>query len=227
MRLPMPLVAAGLLVLIGGLLGFGLWANRNLRPQGPTLAMTATVPAVGQTAAPTPVAATPTVVVVAPTATVQATPLLVLATATSVPATVSQATPQPTPLPTVEPTLAAEIGGAYVEYWKVTSQALLELDSTHLPDVMSGDYLQMFESKLDDLRASGRAIKTQVKLDYKVVQAGNLDAVVIDHVDDTSFYVEPGTENPLSDPADDFLSLELKLHNFDGTWKVVESVSAD
>jgi hypothetical protein len=242
MRLPVPLVALGIVLFLGLLLGAGLYANANLRPQGvvmPTLepakVETTVVPVAASTStatlhplSPTP-AAQPTAVEHATIAITQApTHIVVVLDATYTPTIgAAQANASPTPLPTVDPTLAAEIGAAYESYWRVSSQALLDLDSTHLPDVMEGAYLQTFEMRLDNLRTSGKAIKTQVTLNYKVIEVSDSAAVVIDRVEDDSYYVSPGTEEPLSDPSNDLLRLQLKLLNDTGAWKVVESVSAD
>src|SRR5438067_7635470 len=164
--LPWPAVGAGLFVLLALVLGLGLFANRNLRPQ------------IGVVPTPSPVAvATPTAQLVAALAAVEAsTPTVAptrvsvteaaaatpAATATVVP---SQTTPlvvvaTPTELPTVEPALADEVGKAYVTFWRVRSQALLELDPAHLPEVMDGDYLLNVRQRIDELRTEGRAIKT-------------------------------------------------------------------
>ena len=232
MRLPAPVVAIGLVVLLGCLLALGIYANQNLRSQGivtPTPLAAATLAPPVVPAPPTPTVAPsasatpePTAQIVVPVATASPTP---------VPPTPSLAppeqTPTLTPLPTVEPTLAAEVGQAYEHYWRVRSQALLELDPTNLPDVMDGEYLQMFESRLEALAEQGKAIKTQISLNYKVVLANTQSATVLDRIEDDSYYVKAGSSEPLSDPANDVLSLEVKLIKRDGLWKVVESVSAD
>jgi hypothetical protein len=253
MRLPMPLVALGIVALLGLLLGAGLYANANLRPQGvvlpapistpvPPTAETTAVPVAASTSAakpqPTPrrvVSPTPEPRPSPTTAPIAAltqapTPMVVVldATATVSPAiSATQASEPSTPLPTVDPTLGAEVGQAYENFWRVRSQALLELDETHLPEVMDGDFLTSFESSLQHLAEQGRAIKTQVSLNYAVVEATANSAIVHDGIEDNSYYVVAGTEQPLSDPTTDFLRLEVTLNKVDGAWKVVKSVSAD
>jgi hypothetical protein len=247
LRLPAPLVALGIVLFLALLLAAGLYANANLRPQGVVLPTPVSTPVPLAVELTTPPLAAATSVAMlqltetpfSPIPTVQPTlgktGTLVADQAPTRPVSVIDATststigvvPTATPLPTIDPTLAAEIGEAYESYWRVSSQALLDLDPTHLSDVMEGPYLQSFEIRLDNLRASGKAIKTQVTLNYKVVEATDTTAVVIDRVEDDSYYVSPGSEDPLSDPANDLLRLELKLINDSGTWKVVESVSAD
>ena len=231
-RLPWPLVGAALVLFLALILGFGLFANRNLRPQvgvvptsTPLAEATSTTPpgaapVAVQASTPTPGATdVPVSSVVAPT----------LAAATAAPTETPAPAAEPTPsvLPTVEPALAQEVGEAYVTFWRVRSQAVLELDSSHLDEVMAGDYLQSFETRLDGLKMQGRAIKTRVTLSYNVVSATNNSAVVHDYIQDQSFYVDPVTQKPITDPANDQVLIEFDLAKLDGVWKVVDSVTAE
>src|SRR5919201_6964753 len=113
LRLPWPIVAAGLFVVLAALLAFGMFANRSLRPQVGIVSTPSPV-AVAASTAP-PVAATATLqqsgATTAPTAllseTDRATPPA--STATAVPSNVAVAVPTVTPLPTVQPELADEV----------------------------------------------------------------------------------------------------------------------
>ena len=231
LRLPWPAVVAILVGTLALILAAGIYANRNLRPQAgvvATQAVVAATPVIAAVPSATPVPA----VAVAPTPAVlasQASP-----TATD-PASCDYAIRDSWPdrdgcsnhLTDSRPALADEIGKAYVTYWRVRSQATLDLDSTHLPEVMDGDYLQSFAAHLEELREQGQAIKTKVDLNYEVVQANSDAAIVHDRIEDNSFYVEPGTDNALSDPSNEQSLIEFKLRNFNGTWKVVDSVRAE
>ncbi len=236
-HLPLPVVAGVIVVVLAALLALGLYANANLRPGSGGASPTPAVQAAAAGPTPAQVAVTPTTVVA--TSTLAPTPLVLtspasptsapplataLPTVTVVPSAVVDT---PTPLPTVEPALAADVGKAYENFWRVRSQAALTLDSSQLSDVMDGTYLQHFVDVLNQLRQEGRAIKTKVTLNYTVVQASSVTAVVHDFINDDSFYVRTDTEDPLSEPANDFLKLEITLRNNDGNWKVIDSVSAD
>ena len=235
LRLPWPLVAGGLLAVLGLALAAGLLANRALReqltlptptppaavalatapPNSPNVAVTA-VP----TRAPSSTAVQPTV---APTATTR--PLVATPVPTAV--TAQAATADSTPTPTVEPQLADEVGRAYVKFWRVQSQALLELDTSHLSDVMDGDYLASVEKRIDELRDEGRAIKAEVRLNYSVVQAGADSASIVDQFEDNSVYVAIGTDQALSEPTADHLAVLYTLRKVSGAWKVVDSVRSE
>jgi hypothetical protein len=239
-RLPWPLVAAGLFTVLAVVLAAGLFANRYLRPQF------GVVPTEVPLTAPLPTSTLLAVAVVTPTAVStptplpERTPLITFPTTLTLPPVAAQTlaptstsvaqssvSSTPSPLPTVEPALAEEVGKAYETFWRVRSQALLDLDVTHLAEVMDGPYLQLFEDRIGELRLQQRAIKTQVTLNYKVIQVKSEVANITDVINDDSFYVIPGTEEPITDPANDVLHLQLKLRKLVGAWKVIESVSAD
>src|SRR5438309_8109607 len=156
LRLPWPVAAAALLALVALVLAAGLFANRNLRPQlgviaTPSAAALATATPIAvvapATTPPNPPTSTPTpatLVQLSATATPSVNPTSSALISTAAPA----ATETPTALPTVEPALADEVGTAYVTFWRVRSQALLELDDTHLSDAMDGDYLANVERRI-------------------------------------------------------------------------------
>jgi hypothetical protein len=135
-------------------------------------------------------------------------------------------TSTPAATPTVDPVLAAEIGRAYEAYWRVRSQAVLQLDPTHLADVMDGEHLAAIGDRIEEMRAEGKAIKTRVALNYTVVEASEVTASVVDRIEDNSYYVAPGTEQPLTEPAADVLLVMYRLQKISGVWKVVDSVRA-
>src|SRR5919197_3079660 len=92
-RLPLPVVGGGLFILLAALLAFGLFANRNLRPQ---LAVAPTAASVGEPPTPGQVEPTPTsLAVAAPTQIGTAT----VSTATAQPTAVSTATVAATATP--------------------------------------------------------------------------------------------------------------------------------
>jgi hypothetical protein len=144
--------------------------------------------------------------------------------ATLTPVAIAVGTPEASPAATVEPTLAAEVGQAYEQYWRVRAQALLQLDPTHLPEVMDGEHLAAVSQAIEQLRSEGRAIKSELSLNYTVIQADAEMATVFDHIDDNSYYVQAGTEQPLTQPAKGVLTGLFRLRKNSGVWKVVESV---
>jgi len=230
LRLPWPLVAGGLLAVLGLALAAGLLANRALReqltlptptpvaavalatatPNAPTAAVTA-VP----TRAPAPTSAPPTL---APTATaVPATPRPVPATATLPVAS----SPSPSPRPTVDPVLADEVSQAYQHYWQVRAEALFDLDASRLPEVMAGEHLADGQQLIAELRSEGRAIQTDVEHHFSVIQASSDSARVADTYIDHSVYVDPVSHDPVSAQADGTVREVYEMNKIDGAWRIV------
>lgn len=229
-RLPWPLVAGGLLVFLALVFAAGLYANRNLRPQGrvvatPVVAAVPTGTAAPQldltTATPRPIAvalipalATATAVA-APTATsVVPTPVSVASTAESV----------PTARPTVSPELATTVGDAYKQYWNVRAEALYELDDSRLEQVMAGEHLAAVQDRISELRAEGHAIQTDVDHTYVVVEASEDTATVVDKYIDQSVYVDSQTHNPISSPTGQTMIEQYSFAKIGGFWRVVSLV---
>jgi len=92
---------------------------------------------------------------------------------------------------------------------------------------MDGDYLDNIAELVDQLRSEGRAIKTQVVLNYSVLEATKEAATVVDYVEDNSIYVKIGTEDPITSPTADLLRITYRLKRFPEAWKVVDSVRSE
>jgi hypothetical protein len=232
MRLPWPVVAVGLFVVLAVVLGFGLWANQNYRSrvEAPPTQVPSAAVAISTLAAPVltaGTAATPAFTPVPLTAVATATPA-----ATAIPSVPPATTPAgasgtPTARPTVDPIAAAEVSQAYDRYWQVRAQALLSLDKVHLADAMAGDHLNSIAQRIDELRLEHRAIRTDVDHESRVVTITGDDAQVVDDYISNSIYVDPVTQQPLSEPTADELQVLYTLSKAGGTWRVVDSVRAE
>jgi hypothetical protein len=136
----------------------------------------------------------------------------------------TQAIPASTPTPTVSPELATEVGDAYQAYWQVRAQALYDLDTSHLPEVMSGDHLAAVQARIDELRSEGRAIDTEVDHNFVVIQAVGDDAEVADSYVDNSVYVDLQDKSQLTTPTKQMLNEVYVMNRTDGIWRVVDLV---
>jgi hypothetical protein len=230
LKLPWPVVAGGLFALLAVALAAGLYANRFIRPQTTIVPTTTPPPVVAVAPVATPVNPTAPPASTIPPATPPPAPTSApppSPSATPVPATSTPApalTSTPSPVATVDPALAAEVGQAYERYWRVTSQALLQLDSSQLPQVMEGERLATATQLIEDLRAQGRAVHANVTLNYVVAAANGDSASVIDRYEDRSFFVIPGTDEALTKPSSDESHVLFRLRRISGVWKVVDSV---
>jgi hypothetical protein len=263
-RLPLPVMALSIVVFLGLLLGAGLYANANLRPQGivlPTARNTNVAASGVRTSAPTATfvgaAATPTVRVEAPAPTrvssvstsaptpqAQSTVLseevdagtpastpLVLVLGTATPDSGEIATARATSIvvmapPTVTPEAAAEIGDAYQAYWQVRAEALYELDTSHLQEVMAGEHLSAAEDLIEQLRSEGRAIQTNVSHNYVVIDASTDAAKVADDYTDDSVYVDATTRTELTQPTGATIREQYQMNKIEGIWRVTSLVRA-
>jgi hypothetical protein len=190
--LPWPAVAGALAGLLVLMLAAGVLANQYLRPA-------TTIPQPAATAAPPATSATPLsastparpVAAAQPTSTLQSAPsqltvtpqsanaapqpTVTLVTGTTATAPPPLETPtsvpivSPTPSPTVDPELAAEVGKAYEHYWEIWGDAFLNLDTSHLDEVMGGDHLRVVQDRIEELRTEGRAVETHVDHNYRVI----------------------------------------------------------
>jgi hypothetical protein len=213
-RLPLPIVAGGLLAFVVLVLAVGLYANRNLRPQPGLVATPVALPTATLQAA--------AAAIQTPTAT--ATPLAA-PTAKGVVETTLTATPTlpsvPTARPTVNPELAAEIGDAYQAYWQVRAEALYDLDASRLDEVMAGDHLAAIQELIDELRAEGHAIQTSIDHKYVVVEATSNTAKVVDKYVDQSVFIDLQTHSPITSPTGQAMTELYSFDKLDGTWRVV------
>lgn len=168
----------------------------------------------------------------APTAipTVQPTPLATSASVavTLAPAAVSAAGMTPTPLPTVPPELNAEVSAAYLNYFQVRGDALLNLDPAPLTQVAAGQVLAGLQKQIESDRAQGRAIETNVQHNFVVLSVQGDSATVADGYRDFSVFVDPITHEPLpgqvvpaSAEAAPLAKVVYHLQRIDGIWKVV------
>ena len=119
--------------------------------------------------------------------------------------------------------LEREIEAAYLHYWDVRSQAFLDLDTTHLPEVMAGPELARAEVQISQLKAQGRAGRLDVEHRIAFVNVSPEDATVYDEYLNRSVFLDTATGQELhtdEPPAVEKVSFVMK--KVDGTWKVVD-----
>ena len=223
LRLPWPVVAAGLVGLLAVALAIGLFANRYLRPQLDVLPTPAPI------AAPRPHCgarsgcyadgrANPRAGTNAAHPGHRTSPDRHGACSDS--RTHAPPAPRPTtsatPRATVIPELAAEIGDAYQAYWQVRAAALYDLDTSRLPAVMAGEHLAAVEDRINELRSEGHAFETDVDHHYVVFEASAQEAKVADSYVDHSVYVDLQTHARVTTATDEKLNEVYVMNNTDG-----------
>ena len=121
-----------------------------------------------------------------------------------------------------DPTLVAEVNEAYRRYSEIRAEAEWSLDGSRLAEVMPGPELAGSLRYLDDLRASGRAVRTKIEHNVRITRLTADEAEIVDDVTDWSVYVDATTRQPLqAEPAGRKLTEVYFLAKNDGVWKVI------
>jgi hypothetical protein len=135
-------------------------------------------------------------------------------------------TPPPTVAPAATPSVEEEVSQAYLHYWEVYSDALYNLDTSRLSEVMTGPRLERALTEVSDLRAQNRAVMIVVENDPVVVQAGSDQAVVLDTYKNQSYLIDAATKQPVGQTPEtaQTISDRVTMTSLGGIWKVLDTV---
>ena len=144
--------------------------------------------------------------------------------ASSTPAATRTATPAVSP--TATPSVEQEVSQAYLHYWEVYGEALYNMDTSRLSEVMTGPRLERALAEVSNLRDQNRAVKIVVDNRPVVVQVEGDQAVVLDSYENRSYLIDPVTKEPLSQPSDTAETIRdrVTLTRVGGIWKVLDTV---
>ncbi len=210
-RRPYWVVGLALLGMVAVLLAVAFLVGNHLRPR----VGVESAPAVARATRPTEVPAG----YLPPTA----EPAVKSATAT-VPVASPTSTGAPTGVSVANSPLEREIEAGYLRYWDVLSQAYLNLDTSRLPEAMSGAELGRQEQEIRSLQAQGKAAKLDVEHRVAFPKVSQDYAVVYDEYLNSSVFLDPITkkERPNTAPvATEKISFEMR--KVDGVWRVVDA----
>lgn len=145
--------------------------------------------------------------------------------ASPTPAATATAAPTQTPAASASPSAEEEVITAYLHYWEVYADAVYNLDTSRLAEVMTGPRLERGMNEVQDLRDQGRAVDIVVENDPVVVQIQGDRAVVHDEYENRSYFIDPTTKEPLSSPeGSQTIRDTVTLTKVDRTWKVIDTV---
>ena len=121
--------------------------------------------------------------------------------------------------------MAQQVTNAYQHYWQVYSDALLNLDTSKVPEVATGEELQRIQSEVDGLRKRNDALRTVIEHNYVVLNVTASEAQVYDQIRDGSYTVDPITKQPPRGPdqRDTYKDIYY-FQKTDAGWKVSRSV---
>ncbi len=141
-------------------------------------------------------------------------------------ATAADSSPAPTsPQPTSTPDPEAEVIRAYLRYWELYAEAVLNLDHSVLIGAASEEELQQVQEEIETLRADGVALRILIEHRPTVIELTGTTATVFDEMTNNSFYVDPDThEPPEGEGSGETLVDTFFLEKVDGQWMVIRSI---
>lgn len=143
------------------------------------------------------------------------------ATATATAPTAKPTASQPTATPDTE----AEVIAAYLHYWDLYAEAVLNLDHGVLMGAASEEELQQVKEEIETLRAQGVALRVVIEHRPTVIELTDTTATVFDEMTNNSFYVDPEThEPPEGEGSGETLVDTFFLEKVDGQWIVIRSI---
>ena len=143
------------------------------------------------------------------------------------PAATATATVAPTQTPSATATTSPEeqVSQAYLHYWDVYADALYNLDTSRLTDVMTGPRLERALNEVKQLRDQGRAVRIVVENHPVVVQIESDRAVVYDEYENRSYFIDPTTKEALNrTEGSQTIRDTVTLTRVGQTWKVLDTV---
>lgn len=129
------------------------------------------------------------------------------------------------PAPPAVPPAERELLRAYARHWELYAAALLSLDGSRLPEVMTGPRLERAREEIARLRLSGRAVRVDVESAPVVGMLRGEEAVIVDRYRNQSYLLDRATGRPVAargvaTTVHATVSLVLE----EGSWKVRDSV---
>jgi hypothetical protein len=143
------------------------------------------------------------------------------------PAATATVTAAPTQTPAATATVSPEeeVEAAYLRYWDAYADALYNLDTSRLTDVMTGPRLERALNEVKQLRDQGRAVRIVVENHPVVVQMESDRAVVYDEYENRSYFIDPTTKEALSrTEGSQTIRDTVTLTRVGQTWEVLDAV---
>jgi hypothetical protein len=144
------------------------------------------------------------------------------------------ATPQPSSAPTPSglppgigvassPTERA-VGEAHERYLRIYSEAVLNLDTAHLHEVLAGEALQSVTDEVNDLKRQGRPVRiNESDRLVALTDVTETSALLMEVFTSRSVYVNPATGQPYPRTGPpERISQSYTFQKVDGVWKIVD-----
>jgi hypothetical protein len=136
----------------------------------------------------------------------------------------ASATGTPTPTST---DVRAQVEQAYLHAWDVWAEALLELDPSRLPEVLTGRALQAVQQRLEEQREKNQPVRLRAEHNYRILIIDQTTASVDDRYVNHSVRLDPDTLEPIAEDPNQRLRTSFTMRLVDGTWKIAEIIESD
>ncbi|MBV9597303.1 MAG: hypothetical protein JOZ87_10590 [Chloroflexi bacterium] len=124
----------------------------------------------------------------------------------------------------IDPALVAELEHAYWLYWQAQTQAFETLNVDPLRQVADETEIAGGAKLIDQLRAEGHAVATDVQHQAELVSATDSLAVIADDEESHSYYVNLATGQPEEPrPPVTESKIERRFEKFGTAWKLTGS----
>lgn len=125
------------------------------------------------------------------------------------------ASPSPTPTD-----VRAQAEQAYLHYWDVYADSMLNLDASRLPDALAEDALENHRKQVEAQRRKNQPVRIRVEHNYRITIVSD-DAVSIeDNYLNHSVRLDPQTMQPVEEDPNERVRTTYTLKKVNGTWKV-------
>ena len=120
--------------------------------------------------------------------------------------------------------IRAQVEQAYLHAWDVWADALLRLDTSRLPDVLTGNALDKITAQVDTQRDKNQPVRISVEHDYTITLSSDSKATVDDNYVNHNVRLDPKTMEPIEDDPNDRVRLTFAMTRVGGTWKISEII---
>jgi hypothetical protein len=126
-----------------------------------------------------------------------------------------------TPTPT-DP--RAQVEQAYLHAWDVWADALMTLDPSKLPEVLTGNALDLVREQVEAQKDKNQPVRVRVEHNYRIVLVNDTTASVDDRYINHNVRLDPETLEPIEEDPDERVRRSFTLRLVDGTWKIAEII---